>query len=40
MTAGWLGLVAAALAIYLACAEVCEFTYDRAVLPLGSLARK
>jgi len=36
---GWLGLVAAALAIYLACAEVCEFTYGRAVLPLGPLAR-
>ncbi len=38
-TSGWLGLVAAALAIYLACAEVCEFTYSRAVLPLGTLAR-
>jgi succinate-acetate transporter protein len=37
-TSGWLGLVAA-LAIYLACAEVCEFTYGRAIIPLGPLAR-
>ena len=36
---GWLGLVAAALAIYLALAEVCEFTYGRAVLPVGPLAK-
>jgi len=37
---GWLGLLAAVLAVYLACAEVCEFTYGRAVLPLGPLTRK
>ncbi len=37
---GWLGLAAAALAMYLAAAEVCEFTYGRAVLPVGPLAKK
>ncbi len=37
---GWAGLVAAALAIYLALAETCEFTYGRAVLPIGPLAKK
>ena len=37
---GWLGLVAGALAIYLALAETCEFTYGRAVLPIGPLARR
>jgi uncharacterized protein len=39
-TAGWLGLLAAALAICLACAEVCDFTYGRTVLPIGPPARK
>lgn len=37
---GWLGLVAAALAFYLALAELCEFSYGHAVLPIGSLAKK
>lgn len=39
-TGGWLGLVAGGLAIYLALAETCEFTYGHAVLPIGSLARR
>ncbi len=37
---GWLGLVAGALALYLATAETCEFTYGRSVLPVGPLTRK
>lgn len=36
---GYLGLVVAALAAYLPCAEVCEATYKRAVLPVWSLAK-
>ena len=36
---GYLGLVAAALAAYLSCAEVCEATYKRSVLPVFPLAR-
>ena len=36
---GYLGLVVAALAGYIACAEVCEATYGRAVLPLWPLTR-
>ncbi len=39
-TGGWLGLVAGALALYLALAETCEFTYGRAVLPVGPLAKR
>jgi len=35
---GYLGLVAAALAAYLSCAEVCEATYKRSVLPVWPLA--
>ncbi len=35
---GYLGLVTAALAGYLACAEVCEASYGRTVLPLWPLA--
>jgi hypothetical protein len=36
---GYLGLIAAALAAYLSCAEVCEATYKRSVLPVWSLAK-
>jgi uncharacterized protein len=36
---GYLGLAAAACAFYLALSELCEVSYDRAVLPVGSLAR-
>ena len=39
-TGGWIGLVVAAGAFYLALAEVCEASYGRAILPLGSLAKK
>lgn len=37
---GYFGLVAALLAGYLACAELCEVSYGRSVLPLWSLARE
>jgi succinate-acetate transporter protein len=37
---GYLGLIAAALAGYLACAELCEASYDRSVLPIWPLAKK
>ena len=36
---GYFGLAAAACAFYLALAELCEFSYGRAVLPVWSLAR-
>ena len=36
---GYTGLAAAALAFYLALAELCESSYGRAVLPIWSLAR-
>jgi len=36
---GYMGLVVAFLAAYLSCAELCEFAYKRAVLPLFPLAR-
>ena len=36
---GYLGLIVAALAAYLSCAEVCEASYKRSVLPVWSLAR-
>jgi succinate-acetate transporter protein len=36
---GYLGIVTAALAGYLACAEVCEASYGRSVLPVFPLAR-
>ena len=39
-TGGWIGLAVAAGAFYLALAEVCEASYGRAILPLGSLAKK
>ena len=35
----WLGLVVAALAFYLALAEVCEASYGHQVLPLGPLTK-
>ena len=35
---GYFGLAAAACAFYLALAELCEFSYHRAVLPVWSLA--
>ena len=37
---GYLGLAAAASAFYLALAELCEVSYDRAVLPVWSLAKR
>lgn len=37
---GYMGLVTAALAGYLACAEVCEASYGRAVLPVVSLGKR
>ena len=36
---GYCGLAAAACAFYLALAELCEFSYGRAVLPVWSLAK-
>jgi succinate-acetate transporter protein len=36
---GYLGLIVAFLAAYLSCAEVCEATYGRLVLPVWPLAR-
>ncbi len=36
---GYLGLIVAAMAAYLSCAELCEAAYKRAVLPVWSLAR-
>jgi len=36
---GYTGLAAAACAFYLALAELCEFSYDRAVLPVWPLAK-
>jgi succinate-acetate transporter protein len=35
---GWLGLAVAALAAYLSCAELCEASYKRSVLPVWPLA--
>ena len=36
---GYLGLLVAAMAAYLSCAELCEFSYQRSVLPVWPLAR-
>jgi uncharacterized protein len=36
---GYLGLIVAALAAYLSCAELCEAAYRREVLPVWPLAR-
>ena len=38
-TGGWIALVVAGLAFYLALAEVCEATYGREILPVGHLAK-
>lgn len=38
-TGGYLGLAVAAMAAYLSCAELCEASYHRAILPLWPLAR-
>jgi len=38
-TGGYMGLGVAALAAYLSCAELCEASYHRAILPLWPLAR-
>jgi uncharacterized protein len=38
-TGGYMGLVVAALAAYISCAELCEASYKRTVLPLFPLAR-
>jgi succinate-acetate transporter protein len=37
---GYLGLVGAAGAFYLALSELCEVSYERAIFPIGSLARR
>ena len=37
-TGGYMGLGVAALAAYLSCAELCEASYHRAILPLWPLA--
>jgi uncharacterized protein len=39
-TGGYLGLAVAALAAYLSCAELCEASYKRSVLPLWPLAKR
>ena len=36
---GVTGIIAAILAFYLAFAELCEYSYGRTVLPVGSLAK-
>jgi hypothetical protein len=36
---GWLGFVAGAEAAYLSCAELCQVTYKREVLPIWPLAK-
>lgn len=36
---GWLGLVAGAEAAYLSCAELCQASYKREILPIGPLAK-
>jgi succinate-acetate transporter protein len=36
---GYMGLVLAFIAVYLSCAELCEASYQRSVLPLWSLAK-
>ena len=36
---GYMGLVVAFIAAYLSCAELCEASYKRSVLPLWSLAK-
>lgn len=36
---GWLGLITAGLAAYLSCAEVCQASYGRDVLPVWPLAK-
>jgi len=38
-TGGYMGLIVAAMAAYLSLAELCEFTYKRAALPLFPLAK-
>jgi uncharacterized protein len=38
-TGGWIALVLAGLAFYLALAELCEATYGREILPVGHLAK-
>ena len=38
-TGGWMAVVLAALALYLALAEVCEASYGREILPVGHLAK-
>lgn len=37
---GYLGLAVAAMAAYLSCAELCEGTYKRSVLPVWPLAKR
>jgi uncharacterized protein len=38
-TGGWMAIVLAALALYLALAELCEATYRREILPVGHLEK-
>jgi succinate-acetate transporter protein len=37
---GYLGLAVAALALYLSCAETCEATYGRSILPIWPLTKR
>jgi uncharacterized protein len=39
-TGGYMGLAVAALAAYIGCAELCEASYKRSVLPLWPLAKR
>ena len=39
-TGGWMAVLLAGLAIYLALAELCEATYGREILPVGHLERR
>ncbi len=38
-TGGWVGIILAGLAFYLALAELCEVSYGREILPVGHLAK-
>ena len=38
-TGGWVGIILAGFAFYLALAELCEVSYGREILPVGHLAK-
>jgi succinate-acetate transporter protein len=38
-TGGWIGIILAGFAFYLALAELCEVSYGREILPVGHLAK-